>query len=72
VDRIKDRLPGKEGIPNGQIADNGLFVDTILDVLKPGIPWEDLPGHFGRPASVWDRFDRWCHAAFYGSGSRPP
>lgn len=25
-----------------------------------GVPWDDLPPRFGKPNSVWKRFDRWC------------
>jgi Putative transposase of IS4/5 family (DUF4096) len=40
---IKDLLSGKEGDPGRTAADNRLFVDVVLYVLKTGIPWEDLP-----------------------------
>ena len=58
--KIKERLPGKEGDPGRTAADNRLFVNAVLYVLKTGIPWEDLPGRFGKPNTVWKRFDRWC------------
>jgi putative transposase len=64
-DRIKELLPGKEGDAGRTAADNRLFVDAVLYVLKTGIPWEDLPGRFGKPNSVWKRFDRWCCAAVW-------
>ena len=58
--RIKDRLPGKAGDPGRTAADNRRFVNAVLFVLKTGIPWADLPERFGKPNSVWKRFDRWC------------
>lgn len=64
-DRIKDLLPGKPGDPGRTAVDNRLFVDSVLYVLKTGIPWEDLPGRFGKPNSVWKRFDRWCASAVW-------
>jgi putative transposase len=64
-DKIKDLLPGKEGDAGRTAADDRLFVDAVLYVLKTGIPWEDLPLRFGKPNSVWKRFDRWCHAAVW-------
>lgn len=44
---IKDLLPGKKGDPGRTAADNRLFVNAVLFVLKTGIPWEDLPARFG-------------------------
>ena len=70
-ERIKDLLPGRDGDPGRTAADNRLFVNAVLYILKTGIPWEDLPSRFGKPNSVWKRFDRWC-ARRCGSGSRLP
>ncbi len=64
-DAIKDLLPGKEGDPGRTAADNRLFVNAVLFVLKTGIPWEDLPPRFGKSNSVWRRFDRWCAAEIW-------
>ena len=58
--QIKGLLPGKEGDPGRTAADNRLFVDAVLYVLKTGIPWEDLPVRYGKSNTVWKRFDRWC------------
>ena len=58
--QIQDLLPGKEGDPGRTAADNRLFVDAVLYVLKTGIPWEDLPTRYGKSNTVWKRFDRWC------------
>lgn len=57
---IKELLPGKVGDPGRTAANNRLFVNAILFVLKTGIPWDDLPSRFGKPNTVWKRFDRWC------------
>jgi len=59
-ERIRGHLPGKAGDPGRTAADNRLFVNAVLVVLKTGIPWEDLPERFGKPNSVWKRYDRWC------------
>ena len=58
--QIQDLLPGQEGDPGRTAADNRLFVDAVLYVLKTGIPWEDLPARYGKSNTVWKRFDRWC------------
>ena len=57
---IQDFLPGKASDSGRTAADNRLFVNAVLFVLKTGIPWDDLPERFGKPNSVWKRFDRWC------------
>jgi transposase len=57
---IRALLPGQEGDPGRTAADNRLFVNAVLYVLKTGIPWEDLPARYGKPNTVWKRFDRWC------------
>src|SRR5690606_32396487 len=57
---IQDLLPGKASDPGQTAADNRLFVNAVLFVLKTGVPWADLPERFGKSNSVWRRFDRWC------------
>ena len=63
--KIKDHLPGKAGDPGRTAADNRLFVNAVLYVLKTGIPWEDLPARFGKPNTVWKRYDRWSAAGVW-------
>lgn len=58
--RIKDLIPGKEGDPGRTGEHHRRFVNAVLFVLKTGIPWDDLPGRYGKPNPVWKRFDRWC------------
>ena len=58
--RIENLLPGKAGDPGRTAADDRSCVDAVLDVLKTGLPWADLPERFGKPNTVWKRFDRWC------------
>ena len=41
-------------------ADNRLFVDAVLWVLRTGSPWRDLPEEFGNWNSVFQRFRRWA------------
>ena len=62
---IKDLLPGKAGDPGRTAADNRLFVNACLYVLKTGVPWADLPERFGRPNSLWKRYDRWAAAGVW-------
>src|SRR3954470_111606 len=57
-DRVKDLLPGRPGQHGGVAADNRRFVDAIRYLAKTGIAWADLPTHFGKPNSLWQRYNR--------------
>lgn len=59
--RVARRLPTR-----GPAADNRLFVDAVLYVLRTGVPWRDLPDRFGHWNSVWRRFRRWAAAGVWG------
>jgi transposase len=59
-DRIKDLLPGRPGQHGGVGKDNRLFVNAIRYLAKTGVAWADLPAHFGKPNSLWQRYNRWC------------
>ncbi len=62
-DRIKDQLPGRPGTVGVTATDNRLFVEAVLYRYRAGIPWRDLPEHFGEPIDVHRRFSRWANSA---------
>ncbi len=64
-ERIEHLLPGKVTDPGRTAADNRSFVNAALYVLKTGIPWADLPDRFGKPNTLWKRYDRWCAAGVW-------
>jgi putative transposase len=64
-DRIKDLLPGKAGDPGRSGADNRLFVNGVLWVLRSGAHWHDLPERYGKWKSVHTRFARWAKAGVW-------
>src|SRR3978361_2182409 len=64
-DRIKDLLPGREGLPGVTAKDNRLFIDAVLWIAKTGAPWRDLPDRFGNWNSAWRRFDRWARKGLW-------
>ena len=66
-ERIKDFLPGREGHVGGTAADNRLFVDAIIYRYRTGIPWRDLPEHFGHWKTTHRRFRRWCESGVFES-----
>jgi transposase len=63
--RILPLLPGKAGDPGRTAADNRLFVDGCLWVLRSGAHWSDLPERYGKWKTVHRRFSRWCHAGVW-------
>ncbi len=64
-ERIEHLLPGKVTDPGRTAGDNRSFVNAALYVLKTGIPWADLPDRFGKPNTLWKRYDRWCAAGVW-------
>jgi len=63
--RIKDILPGRDGHVGGTAPDNRLFVEAILYRFRTGIPWRDLPVHFGHWKNTHQRFSRWAKSGVF-------
>lgn len=63
--RIADLLPGKTSDPGRTGADNRLFVNACLWVLRSGAHWQDLPERYGKWKSVHKRFGRWADAGVW-------
>jgi transposase len=59
-ERIKDMLPGREGLVGVTAKDNRLFVEAVLYRYRAGIPWRDVPERFGPFRKVHTRFSRWA------------
>ncbi|WP_336763521.1 IS5 family transposase [Asaia sp. VD9] len=53
-------LPPERGRWARPSGDNRLFVNGMLDVLRTGCPWRDMPECHGKWNSVYVRFRRWA------------
>jgi len=58
--RIEHLLPGRVGHAGGTARDNRLFVEAVLYRYRTGVPWRDLPEHFGDWKNIHRRFSRWA------------
>ena len=65
--RIAPLLPGKPGDPGRSAADNRLFVEAVLWLVRTGSPWRDLHERFGNWNSVFRRFRRWAQKGVFES-----
>ncbi len=63
--RIAELLPGKIGDPGRTGADNRLFVNGVLWVLRSGARWHDLPERYGKWKTAHKRFTRWAKAGVW-------
>jgi transposase len=64
-ERIASLVPGRVGDPGRSGADNRLFVEAVLWIVRVGAPWRDLPQDFGKWNSVFQRFRRWVRSGVF-------
>jgi transposase len=58
--RIAALLPGRTETVGRTAADNRVFVNGVLWVLRSGARWSDWPERYGKYKSVHKRFARWA------------
>lgn len=64
-DRIRHLLPGQAGGHGGVGNDTRTFLNAIRYLAKTGVAWADLPTCFGKPNSLWQRYNRWCRTGVW-------
>jgi transposase len=64
-EKIAPLLLGKSGDPGRTAADNRLFVEAVLWIVRTGAPWRDLPICFGSWNSAFRRFRRWSEKGIF-------
>lgn len=60
---IKAVLPNK--VRGKKRVDDRRVINGIFYVLRTGVPWADLPGEYGPPTTVYNRFNRWSYAGHW-------
>ena len=63
--RIAPLLLGKATDPGRTGADNRMFVNGVLWVLRSGAYWQHLPERYGKWKSIHARFTRWAKAGVW-------
>lgn len=63
--RIAPLIAGKASDPGRTGADNRLFVNGVLWVIRSGAHWHDLPERYGKYKTVHKRFTRWAKAGVW-------
>jgi transposase len=64
-ERIKDKLPGRDGHVGATAKDNRLFVEAVIWKFRTGAPWRDLPERFGDWNNIHRRFSRWAESGVW-------
>ena len=59
-EKIKDVLPGRVESVGRTAADNRVFVNGVLWVLRSGAHWHALPERYGKYKSLHKRCSRWA------------
>jgi transposase len=61
--RLQAVLPPPKG-RRSHISDRE-FIDAVLYRAKTGVPWRDLPGHFGPWHNIYNRFSNWARRGLW-------
>lgn len=56
---LEPYLPGRKGSSGRSAKDNRKFINAVIEVLRIGAPWRDLPPKYGDWKNTHQRFSRW-------------
>ena len=63
--RLEMLLPPRRGRGRPYEASHRVTLEGILWIARTGAPWRDLPKRFGKWATVYRRFRRWCQRGLF-------
>ena len=63
--KIAPHCRGKRGDQGRPGANNRLFLEAVLWIVRTGSPWRDLPPELGNWKSVFKRFRAWVKAGVF-------
>jgi transposase len=63
--KMEPHCLGKATDPGRSGANNRLFVEAVLWIVRTGSPWRDMPASFGKWNSVYVRFRAWVKAEVF-------
>jgi transposase len=64
--RIEYLLPGRPGhVGRNSDKGNRRFVEAVIEKLRTGAPWRDLPERFGDGTNTHQRFSRWAESGVW-------
>jgi transposase len=63
-EKIKDLLPEAAGKQGRMAHDNRRFINAVSWIIRPGVPWRDLPPEYGDWKNTYRRFCRWRDRAY--------
>ncbi|CAM4451674.1 MAG: hypothetical protein LEGION0398_MBIBDBAK_01459 [Legionellaceae bacterium] len=63
--KVENLLPGKSTDRGRTGADNRLFVNGCLWIIRSGAMWHHLPERYGPWKRTYNRFRRWAYAGVW-------
>ena len=63
---LRPLLPPERSAKKGRpFSPHRPFLEGMVWILRTGAPWRDLPEHFGKWSTVYERFRRWRRSGLF-------